>query len=71
MSDELSALIKRPDVQKRALIVALIVGTVLNCINQVPDVMHGDGIKWFRAILTYCVPYLVALYSAVAALRQR
>ena len=62
-------LLKRSDVQKRALVVAVIVGTILNCINQVPDMMNGASLQLIKAGLTYCVPYLVSIYSSVASLR--
>ncbi len=65
------SLIFRPDLVKRSLIVAAIVGTVLNFINQ-GDVMVGGGtVQWLKVGLTYIVPYCVATYGAVSALVNR
>jgi hypothetical protein len=53
-------------VPRRSLYVALVVGTVLNLINQ-GDALFGAGpIDWLKVALTYCVPYLVCTYGAVA-----
>jgi hypothetical protein len=53
-------------VPKRSLAVALIVGTILNLINQ-GDVLLGLGtLNTTKLILTYAVPYCVATYGAVS-----
>jgi hypothetical protein len=53
-------------VPRRSLFVALIVGTVLNLINQ-GEVLFGDGkINLVKIVLTYAVPYGVATYGAVS-----
>jgi len=53
-------------VPRRSFYVALIVGTVLNLINQ-GDVLFGlASINWLKLILTYCVPYAVCTYGAVS-----
>ena len=53
-------------VPKRSLIVALIVGTILNLINQ-GDVLFGGGrLNLWKLILTFAVPYAVATYGAVS-----
>ncbi len=49
---------------RNALRVSLVVGTVLNVINQSGSVMSGSGISWFHLLLNYLVPYCVASYSA-------
>ncbi len=59
--------IVRPDIQRRALVIALTAGTVLNCINQLPDVMGGEPINLAKIALTYLVPYSVSLYSSTMA----
>jgi len=61
-------LLVRPDIQKRALMIAVIVGTLLNCINQVPEMLNGESLQLIKAGLTYCVPYCVSLFSSVASL---
>ena len=48
---------------RRSLAVALIVGTVLNIINQ-GDVALAGEFNWFKVALTYCVPFCVATYGA-------
>ena len=53
-------------VPRRSFLVALIVGTILNLINQ-GDVIFGDGrVNWSKIILTFAVPYCVATYGAVS-----
>ncbi len=55
---------------RRSLIVALVVGTVLNAINQGSEVWDGHPVIW-RLILTYCVPFLVSSYGAYSAIRTQ
>ena len=52
------------DIVKNALKIALVVGTVLNLINQGDEMLHGDKLSWFHLLLNYLVPYCVASYSA-------
>lgn len=53
-------------VPRRSFLVALIVGTMLNLINQ-GDALFGDGhINLTKIILTFAVPYCVATYGAVS-----
>jgi len=47
-----------------AVKVSAVVGTVLNMINQGPDLYQGNPIVWWKIVLNYAVPYLVASYSA-------
>src|SRR6516162_6752451 len=53
-------------VPRRSLSVALIVGTVLNLINQGDALLGLASINWLKLILTYCVPYVVCTYGAVS-----
>lgn len=47
--------------------VALVVGTILNLINQ-GDVLFGIApISWPKLTLTFLIPYCVSTYGAVAA----
>jgi hypothetical protein len=56
----------------RSLCVALVVGTILNLINQGDALLAPSTINWFKAALTYCVPYAVCTYGAVSTqLRTR
>ncbi|PIW26492.1 MAG: hypothetical protein COW30_14810 [Rhodospirillales bacterium CG15_BIG_FIL_POST_REV_8_21_14_020_66_15] len=54
---------------RRNVIVALVVGTALNAINQGDALLAGEGIDILKACLTYCVPFFVATYGAYGSLR--
>lgn len=56
-------------VAKNSLVVALVVGTVLNAINQGDVLLSGSQLDWFKLALTYCVPFCVATYGAYNAIR--
>ena len=64
------ALAASSGVVRRALILAVVVGSLLAAIN------HGDAIlagamthgRWARVALTYLVPYVVSTISSVGAL---
>ncbi|MBI1196242.1 MAG: hypothetical protein GC203_00090 [Phenylobacterium sp.] len=51
----------------RALAVALVVGTVLNLINQGDALLRGGDLHYGKLILTYLVPYAVSTHGAVMA----
>ena len=53
-------------VPKRSLVVALIVGTILNLINQGDALLAGARLNLIKLILTFVVPYAVATYGAVS-----
>jgi methyl-accepting chemotaxis protein len=53
----------------RALKVAVIVGTILNLINQGDALFGSKDLELFKAALTYCVPFCVSLHGAVSALK--
>lgn len=55
---------------RRSLTVALVIGTVLNAINQGTEIFAGDWPVWWKLILTYFVPYAVASYGSYAAYRN-
>lgn len=48
-----------------ALKVSLVVGTVLNLLNQGQAILQGDYPDGWRLLLNYLVPFGVSLYSAV------
>lgn len=48
------------------MIVALIVGTILNLINQGDVLFSGGDVSLAKMILTFAVPYRVATYGAVS-----
>lgn len=62
-----------PEVVRRSLGIAAVVGTLLVVINYGDRALAGaigPG-DWVKIVLTYCVPYGVATYAAVQAIRQR
>jgi hypothetical protein len=50
--------------------VAVVIGTVLNLINQGPEIFSGHWPIWWKLILTYFVPFAVASYGSYAAFRS-
>ena len=55
---------------RRSLLVALAIGTVLNLINQGPEVFTGHWPVWWKVALTYFTPFAVASYGSYAAFRS-
>ena len=53
-------------VPQRSLWVALIVGTILNLINQGDALLAGHRLDFTKLALTYVVPYLVSTYGTVS-----
>lgn len=53
-------------VPRRSFIIALIVGTILNVINQGDALFGAHSVSVVKALLTYMVPYCVATYGAVS-----
>ena len=53
-------------VPRRSLWVALIVGTILNLINQGDALITGRHLDITKLALTYVVPYFVCTYGAVS-----
>jgi hypothetical protein len=54
-------------VPRRSFCVALMVGTILNIINQGDAIFSGKPIDWLKLALTYFVPYAVCTYGAISA----
>lgn len=55
------------DIVISSLKVALVVGVILNVINQ-GDVffsMQFDKVNWWKLLLTFAVPYMVTTYASV------
>ena len=46
--------------------VAIVVGTILNLINQGDAIFEATSINWIKIVLTYFVPYAVCTYGAVS-----
>jgi len=57
---------------KRSLIAAAVVGTVLTLLNQGDTLLSGQwkNTLYWKVPLTYCVPFMVATYGALANSRQ-
>ena len=53
-------------VPRRSAKIALVVGTVLNLINQGDVLLAGGSLDWLKCLLTYVVPYMVSTCGAVA-----
>lgn len=63
ISTLLQTAFKRSIVQA-AIKVAIVVGTILNLINQGGRLFDGLPLSWFHVGLNYLVPYCVSSYSA-------
>jgi hypothetical protein len=55
---------------RRSLAVAVVVGTLLNAINQGPNLLAGEPLVLWKLLLTYFVPFAVASYGSFAAYRS-
>lgn len=53
-------------IPRRSFAVALIVGTILNLINQGDALLGSEAVNWIKVGLTFAVPYCVATYGAVS-----
>jgi hypothetical protein len=50
----------------RSFYVAILVGTILNVINQGDALFGVTPINWAKLLLTYFVPYAVSTYGAIS-----
>jgi len=53
-------------VPRRSFVVAVVVGTVLNLINQGDVLLSGAHLNLTKIVLTFARPYCVATYGAVS-----
>ena len=60
-----------PKIVGNGIKVSLVVGTMLNLINQGEDLLSGQGLMIGHAFLNYLVPFCVACYSGARALPLR
>jgi hypothetical protein len=69
VSEWLSCCLSKP-VIRRALLSAMIVGSILIAINHGDAIYHKqvDGIRLFRICLTVVVPYVVSTVSSVSTM---
>ena len=70
-NDRLSALRRALSwpIARRSFLTMLIVGSILNIINQGDALMQWGAIDWWKLLLTYCVPFCVATFGAYSAYR--
>jgi hypothetical protein len=53
-------------VPRRSFVVAVVVGAILNLINQGDALVNGAHLNLTKIVLTFAVPYCVATYGAVS-----
>jgi hypothetical protein len=63
---EISGYCMSDGVPRRSFTVALVVGAILNLINQGDALLSGAHLNSTKIILTFLVPYCVATYGAVS-----
>jgi len=56
--------VSQGNIVRAAIRIALVVGTILNLINQGDRLFSDLPLSWFHVGLNYLVPYCVASYSA-------
>lgn len=57
-----------PKIAGNGVKVSLVVGTMLNLVNQGEYLLAGQGLMVGHAVLNYLVPFCVACYSGARAL---
>ena len=50
---------------KKALMTALVVGSILTMINHGDVILAGGSINYLKVALTYCVPFCVTTWGAL------
>ena len=57
---------------RRTVSIALVVGTVLFCINQLDVVLRGDAdaVVWMKTAITFLVPFCVSNAGVLVATRR-
>jgi|TARA_B110000914_G_scaffold189163_1_gene174449 hypothetical protein len=50
---------------KRALMTALVVGTILTMINHGDVILEGGSLNYLKVSLTYCVPFCVTTWGSL------
>ena len=56
---------------KKAILTALVVGTILTAINHGDVILSGSVPPPWKVILTYCVPYCVTTWGAITGKRAQ
>ena len=57
--------------QKKALMTALVVGTIITTINHGDVILRGESINNFKILPTYCVPFCVTTWGAIHGKRVK
>jgi len=70
---EFTRLACRPDVLRRALVYAVVVGAILIAINHGDPLLAGDldGHRAVKFLLTLLVPFCVSIFSSAGAVHSR
>ena len=70
--EALGVIAYRPHLRKTVRI-ALVVGTVLFCINQLDVVLRGNAstATWIKGAITYLVPFVVSNLGVLVASRRQ
>jgi hypothetical protein len=55
---------------RRSLLSAAVVGTIVNAINQGPEVLAGHWPVLWKVAFTYVVPFIVVSYGTFGAIRN-
>jgi hypothetical protein len=56
---------------KKAVLTALVVGTILTTINHGDVILSGLAPPAWKVLLTYCVPYCVTTWGAITGKRAQ
>lgn len=64
-------LMLKPRILYGAIKVSLVVGTLLNVINQWESIMAGQGLMIGHLLMNYLVPFCVSAYSGAKALTSQ
>ena len=56
---------------KKAIMTALVVGTILTTINHGDVILAGNSPYFLKIILTYCVPYCVTTWGSILGKRAQ
>ena len=56
---------------RKAILTAMVVGTILTLINHGDVILQGDWPPLIKVMLTYCVPYCVTTWGAIIGKRSQ
>ena len=56
---------------KKALMTAIVVGTILTMINHGDVIIEGGSLNTLKVFLTYCVPFCVTTWGALHGKRVK